>query len=100
MIDAGLLDEVRALVELPGGLSRTASQALGYRELAEHLNGERTLTDAVSAAVQRTQQLAVRQERWFRRDPRLVWVDAEADAATVADRVQAAWATAGAWEPT
>lgn len=98
MIEAGLLDEVRALLELPGGLSRTASQALGYRELAEHLNGERSLADATSTAVVRTQQLAVRQERWFRRDPRLVWVDGDADAATVAERVRAAWAVAGVWD--
>lgn len=95
MMDAGLLDEVRALLNRPGGLSRTAAQALGYRELAEHLRGERTLDDAVSTAIVRTRKFAVRQERWFRRDPRLTWVDGEADAATVAVAVHQVWAAAG-----
>ncbi len=98
MIDAGLLDEVRELKDLPGGLSRTAAQALGYRELAEHLDGQRTLADAVLTAVQRTQRLAVRQERWFRRDPRLIWVDGEGNPATVAEQVRTAWASAGVWD--
>lgn len=100
MIDAGFLDEVRAVSELPEGLSRTASYALGYRELAEHLAGRLSLEEAVATAVRRTQQLAVRQERWFRRDPRLVWVDAAADAATIAERVRAVWASAGTWDRT
>ena len=69
MMEAGLLDEVRALLGLPQPWSRTAAQALGYRELAEHLEGKRSLDDAVEAAIVRTQQFAVRQERWFRRDP-------------------------------
>ena len=42
MLDAGLLEEVRGLAAAPGGLSRTARQALGYRELLEHLDGTRT----------------------------------------------------------
>lgn len=98
MIDAGFLDEVRAVSKLSKGLSRTASQAVGYRELAEHLDGRLSLTEAAEIAVRRTQQLAVRQERWFRRDPRLVWVDGEADGPTVAERVRTAWAAAGLWD--
>lgn len=94
MIKTGFLDEVQALLELPDGMSRTSAQALGYRELAEHLRGDRTLSDAVATAVRRTYQLAVRQERWFRRDRRLVWVDADADPATVAGRVHAVWSSA------
>jgi tRNA dimethylallyltransferase len=79
MMDAGLLDEVRNLLDHPRGLSRTARQALGYKELIDHLEGRASLDAAVDAVVTRTRQLAVRQERWFRRDPRVRWIDIEAD---------------------
>ena len=79
MMDAGLLDEVRHLLGRPGGMSRTARQALGYRELIEHLDGDRSLDEAVEAIVVRTRQFAVRQDRWFRRDPRIRWLDIDSD---------------------
>jgi tRNA dimethylallyltransferase len=72
---AGLLDEVKALAARPAALSRTASQALGYRELLAHLDGDCTEAEAVQLAVTRTRQFARRQERWFRRDPRITWID-------------------------
>jgi tRNA dimethylallyltransferase len=77
MIDAGLVGEVGALLERP--ISRTARQALGYKELIDHLEGRCTLEAAVATIVTGTRQLAVRQERWFRRDPRVRWIDIEAD---------------------
>jgi tRNA dimethylallyltransferase len=77
MLEAGLLGEVAALHA--AGLSRTAAQALGYKELVEHLEGRATLDEAVAATVLRTRQFAVRQERWFRRDPRVRWLDVERD---------------------
>ncbi len=70
----GFLDEVRALAA--GPISRTASQALGYKELLAHLRGELTLDEALDLAVARTRRFARRQERWFRRDPRIHWLDA------------------------
>jgi tRNA dimethylallyltransferase len=70
----GFLDEVVALRARPEGLSRTAQQAVGYRELLAHLDGEMTAQDAVALAVTRTRQLAVRQQKWFRRDPRIRWL--------------------------
>ncbi len=79
MMDAGLLDEVAALLALPHGLSRTARQALGYKELIEHLDGQVSLERAVGTIILRTRQFAVRQERWFRRDPRIQWVDIHDD---------------------
>ena len=78
-LDDGFLDEVRALEGLDGGLSRSAAQALGYKELLAHLRGDRTLEDAVSDAVVATQRFARRQERWFRRDPRIEWFDVADD---------------------
>jgi tRNA dimethylallyltransferase len=75
-LDAGFLAEVAALAVRPAGLSRTAGQALGYRELLAHLRGELSLPDAMALAVRRTNRFARRQERWFRRDPRITWLDA------------------------
>jgi tRNA dimethylallyltransferase len=78
MMDAGFLDEVRIL--LAGTtLSKTAAQALGYAELIEQVKGRMSLTEAVAAIVMHTRQFAVRQERWFRRDPRIRWVHVEHD---------------------
>ncbi len=74
---AGFLDEVRRLRDAPRGLSRTAGQALGYRELLEHLDGRLGLDEAVDLAVARTRRFARRQERWFRRDPRIRWLDVD-----------------------
>ena len=75
MMDAGLLAEVESLE----GMSRTAAQALGYKELRAHLDGVISLDEAVAATITRTRQFAVRQERWFRRDPRVRWIDVEPD---------------------
>jgi len=73
MIDGGLLDEVRALLDrgLFGWL--TASRAIGYAEFARHLRGEITLAEATAETVRRTRELARRQMVWFRRDPRIRW---------------------------
>jgi tRNA dimethylallyltransferase len=75
MLDAGLLEEVRTLAAAPAGLSRTARQALGYRELLEHLEADVPLDVAVGDIIQRTRKFARRQVRWFRRDPRILWLD-------------------------
>lgn len=75
MVETGLVAEVAGLCAQPGGLSRTARQALGYKEVIDHLEGRCSLEEAVRAVVVRTRQFAVRQERWFRRDPRIHWVD-------------------------
>jgi tRNA dimethylallyltransferase len=76
MLKWGFLDEVRDLRK-NGNLSITAKQALGYAELLRHLEGKCTLEQAVGDIVIHTRQFAVRQERWFRRDPRITWVNIE-----------------------
>lgn len=75
-LDAGLLAEVGALVEDGRGPSVTARQALGYRELAGYLAGEQSFEEAVALFKQRTRSFARRQLTWFRRDPRVHWMDA------------------------
>ena len=83
LMDAGLLDEVRALATRPGGLSRTARQALGYRELLAHVEDGVPLAEAVDEAVRRTRRFARRQMAWFRRDPRIEWVAPDGDPVAV-----------------
>jgi tRNA dimethylallyltransferase len=77
MIELGLVQEVRTLAER--GLSRSAAQALGYKEIVEHLEGRVGEDEAIETIITRTRQFAVRQDRWFRRDPRVRWLDVEDD---------------------
>ena len=86
-LDAGFVDEVARLAASPNGISRTARQALGYRELLAHFDGETSLDEAIEAATARTRRFARRQERWFRRDPRITWVDAGHNALAEIDRI-------------
>jgi tRNA dimethylallyltransferase len=78
MLQRGFLEEV-AQLRKDGAMSQTARQALGYAELNRHLDGKCTLDQAVGDIVIHTRQFAVRQERWFRRDPRIRWVHIEKD---------------------
>ena len=82
MMNEGLLSEVTALRNSKDGLSRTAAQALGYKELLLHLDGKMSLDQAVEETIIHTRQFAVRQERWFRRDPRIKWVSISEDPVT------------------
>jgi tRNA dimethylallyltransferase len=77
MIERGLQAEVEKL--LTQGLSPTALQALGYKEMVEHIEGRMSLEEVIATIVVKTRQFAVRQERWFRRDPRINWFDIESD---------------------
>jgi tRNA dimethylallyltransferase len=74
-LERGFLDEVRGLIENRIVLSRTAAQAIGYRELAQVVAGSMTLGDASIEILRRSRQLARRQIAWLRRDPRILWVD-------------------------
>ena len=71
MAEAGLVDEVRRLAGRP--LSRTARQALGYKELLDALEAGTPLEAALEQVVARTRNYARRQLAWFRRDPRVRW---------------------------
>lgn len=80
-MDEGLLAEVERLCNAPGGLGRTARQAVGYRELLRHVERGADLEDCVVDAITQSRRLARRQRSWFSRDPRIEWFDDEADAA-------------------
>jgi tRNA dimethylallyltransferase len=94
MRDAGLLDEVRTLRDR-GALSRTASQAIGYREVLDHLDrfdrGHNSLDAALDTVAARTRQFARRQRMWFRRDPRITWFGAPENPCTVLPALLASW---------
>ncbi|HWC70974.1 MAG TPA: tRNA (adenosine(37)-N6)-dimethylallyltransferase MiaA [Actinomycetota bacterium] len=90
MFAAGWLEEVRGLVERGFGSWLTSTQAIGYSELARHLDGRLSLEEAWEGTVRRTRNLARRQVAWFRRDPRVRWFEAGIEgAAAVSDDVLA-----------
>lgn len=66
MFSDGLVDEVRRLIDEPQPLSNTARQAVGYREVIEHIEGRCDLPETVALVQQHTRQLAKRQATWFR----------------------------------
>ncbi|GII27179.1 tRNA (adenosine(37)-N6)-dimethylallyltransferase MiaA [Planotetraspora mira] len=78
MWEAGLVDEVRALVAEGLAEGRTASRALGYAQVLRFLDGEWTEEQARAETVRATRRFARRQESWFRRDPRVVWLPFDA----------------------
>jgi tRNA dimethylallyltransferase len=77
MVSAGLVEEVRALIEAGYSPGKPPLSTIGYKQIGEYLRGEMTLTDAVSQAKQESRRLAKRQLTWFRREPEIVWLDPE-----------------------
>jgi tRNA dimethylallyltransferase len=76
MWTAGLVDEVRALADRGLREGRTASRALGYRQVLQVLDGELTEDEARRATIIGTRKFARRQDSWFRRDHRIRWLSA------------------------
>jgi len=76
MWNLGLVNEVTGLLDQ--GLDRgvTARKALGYAQIIEALNGDITLETAKSETIRLTKRYARKQESWFRRDPKMIWLDA------------------------
>lgn len=75
MMEQGLLDEVKRCVAAGLRANPTASQAIGYKELLGVLDQTMTLDEAVALLKQQTRRYAKRQLSWFRRDPRVEWID-------------------------
>ena len=92
MFSAGLVDEVRRLLARPHPLSRTAHQAVGYREVIEHLEGRQNLAETIELVKHHTRQLAKRQSTWFRSlsECRFVAVSGQLDATRSADFITSA----------
>ncbi|WP_285571369.1 tRNA (adenosine(37)-N6)-dimethylallyltransferase MiaA [Streptomyces sp. RTGN2] len=79
MWEAGLVDEVRGLERQGLREGRTAARALGYQQVLAALAGECTEDAARTETVRATKRFARRQDSWFRRDPRVQWLDGGAD---------------------
>jgi tRNA dimethylallyltransferase len=75
---AGFEQEVRHLESRGLREGLTASRALGYQQLLRYLAGQVTLDAARDETIRATRRFARRQESWFRRDPRIIWLDATA----------------------
>jgi tRNA dimethylallyltransferase len=73
---AGFVAEVRGLAAVGLRRGRTARCALGYAQVLRHLDGEWPQEQAAAETVRATRRFARRQESWFRRDPRVVWLEA------------------------
>ena len=74
MFAQGLVAEVERLLAEGLAEGRTASTAIGYREVAAYLRGELSLDQARERTVIATRRFARRQDSWFRKDPRVVWI--------------------------
>jgi tRNA dimethylallyltransferase len=92
MLDAGLVAETAALAQRPAGLSPTARQALGYREVLDHLETGRPLAVVAGEAVGRTRAFARRQRMWWRRDRRIVWFGTAHNPLAVVPALLGEWA--------
>jgi tRNA dimethylallyltransferase len=89
MIAGGLVEETEGL--RVAGMARTARQALGYREILEHLEQGRPLGDAADEAVRRTRSFARRQRVWWRRDPRVHWFGTAVNPFAVSAQILGRW---------
>jgi len=76
MIEEGLLDEAKSFFNKLDS-SKTAVQAIGYKELFPYINGDISLDDAVENLKKATRNYAKRQLTWFRRDERIHWIYAD-----------------------
>lgn len=75
MWESGLVAEVEGLLDLGLATAPTAKAAVGYPECMAYLAGTISRADAIETTAAKTRKLARRQLRWFRRDPRIQWID-------------------------
>jgi tRNA dimethylallyltransferase len=79
MFARGLVDETRELLKRGLAENKTAMQAIGYRQVAEHLRGERSLKETIELVKIRTRQFAKRQITWFRARKNAEWIELKPD---------------------
>ena len=90
MLAAGLVDEVRGLLEAGYDPGLNPLRTIGYQEPIAFLKGEITEDEMVRLIKQNTRRYAKRQETWFRRDPEAIFVDAAQDSQSLLDVVREA----------
>ena len=79
MVEDGWVDEVRTLIAQGYGPHLERLKALGYREIAAHLRGEKSIGAALEATKMHHRRYAKRQLTWFRAEPRVHWIPAAPD---------------------
>jgi tRNA dimethylallyltransferase len=79
MFRRGLVDETRELLKHGLEQNKTAMQAIGYRQVVEHLRGERSLAETIELVKIRTRQFAKRQLTWFRAQKNVEWIELKPD---------------------
>ena len=95
MFSEGLVDETKRMLDLGLRENRTAMQAIGYRQVVDHLDGKLDLASTTVLVKQKTRQYAKRQMTWFKRQLSLLWIGvqknerAEATAARIQDALAA-----------
>jgi tRNA dimethylallyltransferase len=96
MFHRGLVDETTRLLQHGLAQNKFALQAIGYRQVVEHIRGERSLADTIELVKIRTRQFAKRQMTWFRKHARMTWIDCGRDetAATLAEKIVASFRSA------
>lgn len=75
MIEDGLVDEVKTLVNAGVKKGMTAMDGIGYKELLDYLEGDGTLCDAIELIKKKSRNYAKRQLTWFRREKEVIWLD-------------------------
>ncbi|MDB6059530.1 MAG: tRNA delta(2)-isopentenylpyrophosphate transferase [Verrucomicrobiales bacterium] len=93
MFRRGLVAETEALLKQGLEQNRTAMQAIGYKQVVEHLRGERSLPETIELVKIRTRQFAKRQMTWFRRQASMTWINlgASEKEETVVEKLAAAY---------
>src|SRR5688572_5853561 len=79
MFARGLVAETEHLLKCGLEKNQTAMQAIGYRQVVEHLRGERSLPETIELVKIRTRQFAKRQLTWFRRQMKLNWMELDSE---------------------
>jgi tRNA dimethylallyltransferase len=90
MLVSGWIEEVRRL-EAKGGIGEVAGSAIGYRQIAAHLRGERSLGECRREILSATRTFVRRQRNWFKQFPETVWIDADGGTEAVARRAAQAF---------
>jgi tRNA dimethylallyltransferase len=84
MFKAGLIEETRQLLDRGLATNRTAQQAIGYRQVIEHLEGQRGRLETIELVQTRTRQFSKRQHTWFENQLDLEWLEVpESESPTV-----------------
>ncbi len=77
MLEKGLIEEVKSLLKKGYGENLPSMQGIGYRQIVGYLKGEYSLEEAIRLMKRDTRRFAKRQLNWFKRDPRIIWIQRE-----------------------